>query len=240
MDQRRNSNDRVNSPNRDTNISNYGEDYSRLEGGEYSSRETTRADMGGYGGARNGNQESTYGNTNVNSRPHSGGPGTFSGTSYSTSNRERYNTSQYGVDGFRGPRDGSSMDRGYTNGSYGDFHEPGVWESVKNFFGMGPKDYKRSDARIQEDVNEALYVHPGVDARDIEVSVSDGVVTLTGTVTERRVKRLAEDAAHDCRGVIDVRNEVRVNPVSTSYDSSSKGTSASGTDTKTKGHSSLQ
>lgn len=86
----------------------------------------------------------------------------------------------------------------------------GVWDSVKNFFGKGPKGYKRSDERIHEDVCEALAKHPGIDASEIEVSVDDGVVVLKGFVDDRQIKRMAEDTAEMCFGVKDVRNELRI------------------------------
>jgi osmotically-inducible protein OsmY len=85
-----------------------------------------------------------------------------------------------------------------------------MWKSVKDFFGKGPKGYKRSDERIREDVCEALYRHPDVDASEIEVSVSGAEVTLKGTVEDRRAKRMAEDAAEGVSGVDNVRNEIRV------------------------------
>lgn len=87
-----------------------------------------------------------------------------------------------------------------------------VKDSVKSFFGKGPKGYKRSDERIREDVNEALYRDHRIDASDIEVTVKDTVVTLMGTVEERQMKRLAEDVAENCSGVTDVINQLRVSP----------------------------
>jgi osmotically-inducible protein OsmY len=48
-----------------------------------------------------------------------------------------------------------------------------------------------------------------LDASEIEVKVHNGVVTLTGTVSERQFKRMAEDLAERCYGVKDVRNEIR-------------------------------
>ena len=88
----------------------------------------------------------------------------------------------------------------------------GMWgdvkDSVKGFFGKGPKGYKRSDERIQEDVNEALTRHYDVDASDIEVSVLDGEVTLAGTVANRQMKRRAEEAVEFCSGVKDVHNQL--------------------------------
>jgi hypothetical protein len=88
---------------------------------------------------------------------------------------------------------------------------PSLWERVKGAFsGKGPKNYVRSDERIHEDVCEALTHHPYVDASDIEVTVRDGEVTLTGTVDARMVKRAAEDACDHVRGVQDVHNHLRV------------------------------
>jgi len=76
--------------------------------------------------------------------------------------------------------------------------------------GKGPKGYRRTDERIREDVSEALSQHHEIDASEIEVKVNGGEVILTGTVSERRFKRLAEDIAERCPGVYDVRNEIRV------------------------------
>jgi hypothetical protein len=76
--------------------------------------------------------------------------------------------------------------------------------------GKGPKGYQRSDERIQEDVNEALAQDSNLDAGEIEVKVNGGVVTLSGNVSDRQYKRMAEDLAERCSGVKDVRNEIRV------------------------------
>lgn len=83
-------------------------------------------------------------------------------------------------------------------------------DSVKSFFGIGPKGYKRSDERIHEDVCETLARHPEIDASDIEVNVSEGMVTLEGQVDSRRVKRLAEDVLDHISGVKDVHNFLKV------------------------------
>ena len=56
----------------------------------------------------------------------------------------------------------------------------------QDFRRRGPKGYKRSDERIQEDVNDRLADDPYVDASDIEVSVSGGEVNLSGTVEDRQ------------------------------------------------------
>ena len=76
--------------------------------------------------------------------------------------------------------------------------------------GKGPRGWRRSDERICEDVNVALYRDPGIDAGDIEVRVVDCEVTLTGTVADKFAKRMAEDIAESVFGVTDVQNLLRV------------------------------
>src|SRR5947199_3867565 len=76
--------------------------------------------------------------------------------------------------------------------------------------GRGPKGYQRSNERIHEEVCEVLTRHGHVDARDIEIRVEDGEVTLEGTVGSRREKRLAEEAVENLSGVKDVHNHLRI------------------------------
>jgi hypothetical protein len=78
------------------------------------------------------------------------------------------------------------------------------------FAGRGPRNYRRSNERIAEDVNERLAWHSELDAEGIEVNVEDGLVTLSGQVESRFDKRLAEEIAESCAGVIDVRNRLKV------------------------------
>ncbi|QFU18113.1 BON domain-containing protein [Microvirga thermotolerans] len=76
--------------------------------------------------------------------------------------------------------------------------------------GKGPRGYRRSDERIREDVSERLMDDALVDASEIEVSVRDREVTLSGTVRDRREKRRAEDLAESVSGVAHVQNNLRV------------------------------
>jgi hypothetical protein len=78
--------------------------------------------------------------------------------------------------------------------------------------GRGPKGYKRSDGRIEEDVNDRLTDDPYLDASDVAVAVKDNEVTLSGTVTRREDKRRAEDLAEHVLGVTHVQNNLRVRP----------------------------
>jgi osmotically-inducible protein OsmY len=76
--------------------------------------------------------------------------------------------------------------------------------------GRGPKGYRRSDDRIHEDVCERLTEDPFIDASNIEVAVTEGEVTLNGTVSSRGLKRRAEDLAEMAAGVAHVQNNLRV------------------------------
>lgn len=76
--------------------------------------------------------------------------------------------------------------------------------------GRGPKNYKRSDERIHDDVCQRLTDDPWLDASEVEVGVSAGEVTLTGSVESREAKRRAEDLAEDLAGVTNVKNDLRV------------------------------
>lgn len=83
-------------------------------------------------------------------------------------------------------------------------------KEIGRFSGVGPKNYRRSDERIKEDVCDSLAHHADIDASEIHVDVRDCIVTLSGTVDERRTKRLAEDCAESVRGVLDVKNEIQI------------------------------
>lgn len=108
----------------------------------------------------------------------------------------------------------SSEDAGYGYGmssgggpseSFAD--QPRQREGV--YQGKGPRGYRRSDERIREDVCEALTFHPYVDASEIEVTVNEGDVILTGSVLNRQMKYLAEECA-DVPGTGEIINHLRV------------------------------
>ncbi len=77
--------------------------------------------------------------------------------------------------------------------------------------GRGPKGYTRSDERIHEDVCERLTEDRFIDASNVEVSVKEGEVTLSGTVASRGLKRRAEDLAELASGVRHVQKSARRN-----------------------------
>jgi hypothetical protein len=105
-------------------------------------------------------------------------------------------------------------------------------DSAENYAGRGPKDYRRSDDRIREDVCDRFTDDPAVDASEIAVRVENGDVTLMGTVASREQKRRAEDLVERVTGVRDVSNQLRVNRA----DTTTTTTSASGQTTgRTRG-----
>ena len=93
-----------------------------------------------------------------------------------------------------GPGTGPAGDVVVTYGPYG---------------GRGPRGYQRPDPSIHDEVCDRLTRAGDLDASDVEVSVSEGLVTLGGTVGDRREKWLAEDLALAVSGVRDVVNDLR-------------------------------
>jgi hypothetical protein len=72
------------------------------------------------------------------------------------------------------------------------------------------KGFKRSDERIREDVSERFAQQERLDPSEIEVSVANGEVTLSGTVDARHEKYWAEQLADETRGVNEVHNQLRI------------------------------
>jgi hypothetical protein len=107
------------------------------------------------------------------------------------------------------PRSGHGGERGLQHGDE-DRSRAFAQPRRGGFRGLGPKNYARSDQRISDDLCERLTDDDEIDARGIEVRVSDGVVTLSGTVADRAMKHRAEDLAERCAGVRDVENRIRV------------------------------
>jgi len=69
---------------------------------------------------------------------------------------------------------------------------------------------RKADPELREDVVRELAWEPRVDEKLIAVQVSDGVVTLAGTVGSWAARNAAVEAAHRVDGVLDVANELEV------------------------------
>ncbi|MEA2733737.1 MAG: hypothetical protein QOE14_188, partial [Humisphaera sp.] len=85
--------------------------------------------------------------------------------------------------GSAGDAGSRSMTRGA--GAGGEAGGGGAMGRAGDFAGRGPRGYRRGDDRIGEEVCEILTISPDVDASDIDVIVTDGVVTLIGWVDDR-------------------------------------------------------
>lgn len=114
-----------------------------------------------------------------------------------SSSRHSYDNDDYSR--FAGPE---YLDRVSLSKSYGHYSPPGM--------GRGPKNYKRSETRIYEDVCEALLNDQQVDASDIEVEVSEGLVTMRGVVENREMKKAAENCIEGISGVEDIFNLLKI------------------------------
>jgi osmotically-inducible protein OsmY len=147
-------------------------------------------------------------------RPVSGGTGGYD-----------YDERGYG-DGGRFTRERDFEDRARDAGDF--FRRTG--ERVKSWFqdvtgdddrgyyearghrGIGPKGYKRSDDRISDDAHQRLTDDAWLDASNVNVSVSGGEITLSGTVENREAKHRAERIVEDISGVNHVQNNLRIQP----------------------------
>lgn len=80
----------------------------------------------------------------------------------------------------------------------------------QDYTGFGPRGYKRSDARIEEELCELLARDHYIDASDIVVAVENGIVKLSGTVRQREDRVEAEMLAESIIGVEDIQNDISV------------------------------
>lgn len=153
--------------------------------------------QGNYGQSGQGNYgQSGHGQSDQGSY----GQGGHGQSGHGQSSQGGYGQSAYGQSGQGGQGHYGQSGHGQSGqGSYGQGHR-----------GKGPRNYARSDERITEDLNERLMQDDEIDASDVEVSVSDGTVTLEGTVSQRAMKHRIEDLAEACAGVKDIENRIRV------------------------------
>lgn len=165
----------------------------------------------------------------------------FGGAHGGFSSGRNYGRPDYGRGGYDyGERDTGRRDYGERDFGKGESEDRSWWDrttdEVSSWFGddeaerrrerdrqqqgqyrgKGPRNYSRSDDRIKEDINDRLSDDPFIDASDIEVTVNNGDVTLTGTVDHRSTKRRAEDLAEAVSGVKNVENRIRVGTSATS------------------------
>jgi hypothetical protein len=74
----------------------------------------------------------------------------------------------------------------------------------------GPKGWQPSDERIHAVVCEHLSREVALDAGDVTVAVSEGLVTLSGTVADLPTKHAIESLVDRCPGVREIDNRIKV------------------------------
>jgi osmotically-inducible protein OsmY len=70
----------------------------------------------------------------------------------------------------------------------------------------------KSDQEIKDAVFDVLIYDPRVEATDVEITVEDGIVTLTGMVDNLKAKLSAAEDAVNTTGVLRVKNYIRTRP----------------------------
>jgi hypothetical protein len=97
--------------------------------------------------------------------------------------------------------------------SAGDDRGPAARDAVGRTAGerpRGPKNWRRGDDRIRDDVCERLSRERELDVADVSVDVRNGHVTLEGTVADRRTKHAIETLVDRCHGVQEIDNRIKV------------------------------
>lgn len=173
--------------------------------------------QGQYGGHQQQSQFHGYGGQMSGQAP--AGQASRFGGQYPEHPQQGYGGFQGGQPGDYGnQQSGQFFSRGshetaqQPSGGYGSYGAYQVGSQPQNLgrSPRAPKDYTRSDERIRELICEHLAHHPSIDASEVSVQVSQGRVTLDGSVPERRMKHEIEDVADGCWGVKDVENRIRV------------------------------
>ncbi|MBD64388.1 MAG: hypothetical protein CME62_04230 [Halobacteriovoraceae bacterium] len=86
-----------------------------------------------------------------------------------------------------------------------------VEENQTDYTGIGPKGWKRPDGNIKEEACSILERDQYVNASDLDVNVDDGVITLSGTIKNRQMKRRAENILENISGIHDIQNSLKLN-----------------------------
>lgn len=88
-------------------------------------------------------------------------------------------------------------------------------DGVENSLTVGKRTVgsRIDDAMISSKVKSQLLANSDIRARDIDVSSSQGVVTLIGRVSSETIKTEAERIARETKGVVSVNNELLVGSI---------------------------
>jgi hypothetical protein len=196
----------------------YGEHPYRNASASEESRQFNDRWQNSYSGAgyRRFEDRPQYGSGNEYGRDEYGGSSSnpFLGDHPLTRAGSAYDSDYFGSRGlpttpWRGEPDRRARDELVYGGARDERGQPRSY-GTGEFRGRGPRGYQRSDERIKEDACQCLTDDPHIDASNIDVSVKEREVILSGTVQSRAEKRHAEDLIENIRGVRDVINSLRV------------------------------
>jgi osmotically-inducible protein OsmY len=200
----------------------YGREYNQDSGWQRPYRSQSSSDRYGYEGSR-GNYDFSRGGVDYGSYGRGMSDWGRGLGDYGQQSNQGRGYSDYGRETGSGMGH-ADWNRFGSERSYDQQQGQQSWNEQRNRW---PKSYKRSDERIKDDIHEELIRHGRIDASDVEVQVKDGEVTLTGQVSSRQDKRVAEELAEKVLGVHDVQNQLRVRNQQQSSSSMSSGSSAS-------------
>ena len=79
-------------------------------------------------------------------------------------------------------------------------------------FKSDPDKYLPTDEELTEEICQLFYDHPHIDSGNINVWVTNGQVTLAGTVPHEAMRHLAEVLVRDIPGVTQVTNQLTHSP----------------------------
>ncbi|MCI0390893.1 MAG: BON domain-containing protein, partial [Acidobacteria bacterium] len=83
---------------------------------------------------------------------------------------------------------------------------------------MRNANYESTETRLYEAMREHLDWNPEVDSSEVDVSISEGIVTLTGFVDTNAEKLAAEHTVKGVYGVKGIANEIQIRQLSTLND----------------------
>lgn len=99
---------------------------------------------------------------------------------------------------------------GYHADHLSDSHS---WNFEQTFRrGEDDMEYSPDDLAIREKVCKAIFRDRLFDENEVTVKVKEGVVTLTGLVSDRKTKDYVDHYLEDIYGIVDIINELKVKP----------------------------
>lgn len=199
-----------------------GTDYGREGSGNSPTMMEWQGRRDYQGSSGSSNRSFGSGDYGRQSQRYSSGEDSSNQQGYGGQNFNRQSQTSFGRDQEYGQGSG----QGFTSQNYGQQSQSSGMQSGRSYRGMGPKGYTRSDERLKEDISEKLMENDEIDASDVTIECREGVVTLEGTVNERRLKHRIEDIVEQCHGVKDIENRLTVKRDGQSQSSRGKSSSS--------------